>query len=298
MRLLRHLFDFERTETPGERIFYRLFEAMVLYWTLNFAWEWGFYILRIQDVVLPLGIAEHLDISFMFSGPWPLVNAAAMTAFMLLGFARVWRFSYLVALLLFHLQYVSRYCLGEISHGSNVIGMAVLGMALGAVAFADRQAMHRFVVGFNYFFLGLGYTSAAVCKLIASGPLWVDGRHLWLWIGERTVDIYSMTTVLDYNWVQSLALEWYPIATLILTFGLLVEAGGFLMWFKPTRLVSMSLLIMMHFGIAASMKIHFWPNTLVLIFLAFPWTRWIDHLLARLDAAQRDKVDRMSIRFA
>lgn len=298
MRLLQHLFDFERKASPGELIFYRSFEAMVLYWTIEFAWSWGFYIQRIQDVVLPLGIATYLDVSFLFTDNLSLFNAGAITVLLVFGFARAWRYAYLLALPLFHLQYVARFCLGEISHGSNVIGMAVLGMALGAVVFSDRQAMHRFVLGFNYFFLGLGYTSAAICKLVASGPLWVDGRHLWLWIGERTVDVFSMTSTLDYSWVQSLALGWYPVATLILTFGLLTELFAFLMWFRRTRLVSMSLLILMHFGIAASMKIHFWPNTIVLIFLAFPWSHWIDLLLNRSDASFLDNVRRSGLRHA
>jgi hypothetical protein len=107
-----------------------------------------------------------------------------------------------------------------------------------------------------------------------------------------------MTGVVDYSWVQELALEWYPIATMILVFGLLTELFGFLMWFKRPRVVIMSLLIMMHFGIGASMKIHFWPNTLTLIFLAFPWAYWIDLLLARLDSPFLEKVSRLSFRLA
>lgn len=276
MKLLPELFDFERETTRGEVWFYRIFEIFIIYWVLYFAWNWGFYILKIGDVVLPLGIAQYVDISLVFGNRIPLIIAAAITAMIGFGFFRVWCYAYLVALVLLHVQYVSRFCLGEISHGSNCIGMVLCGMGLGTILYSDARHMRRFTFGFSYFFLGLGYTSAAVCKLIGTGPQWVDGAHMWLWIAERSVDTFSLTGSLDQNWVQRFTLDYYPLATSILTFGLLTELCGFLMWFKRTRVLIMTLLILMHVGILLSMRINFPANNVVLLLLAYPWARLID----------------------
>ncbi len=292
--LLRNLFDFERADTSGERLFFRIFEVVVLYFILSFAWEWGVYILKISDVVLPLGIANHIDVSFMFDSPLPLLNAAAITALMAAGFFRLWRFGYMGAFLLMHLQYVARYSLGEISHGSNVMGMALLGLALGAIFFNERKGARRFTFGFLYFFLGLGYVLAAASKLIGTGPGWVDGRHLWMWIAERSVDTFSITGAITYNHLQTLVLEHLPLATLILTFGLLTEFFGFLMWFRRTRPWIMTLLIVMHLGVLLTMKINFPANTVLLILLAYPWGQWLGKMPALRDAAFRTRLTRSS----
>ena len=295
-KLLTNLFDFERDDSVGEVLYYRIFELFIAYWVLYFAWTWGFYILKIGDVVLPLGIATHIDISFMFENNLSLFNAGAMTVLVALGFFRISRWGYFGALLLLHLQYVTRFCLGEISHGSNVIGMVLLGMSVGTLIYTERKQVRRFVYGFSYFFLGLGYSSAALCKLVATGPLWVDGSNMWLWIAERTVDTFSIAGVASYNWVQQLALDFHPVATLILTFGLLTEFFGFLMWFKRTRIVIMILLIMMHVGILLSMKINFPANNVVLVLLALPWAAYIDRGLKMLDEVTFDKLKRASLR--
>ncbi|MEZ4700465.1 MAG: hypothetical protein R2834_09050 [Rhodothermales bacterium] len=286
------LFALDRELTPGEILYHRAFEAFIVYWVVYFAWTWGFYIGRIGEVVLPLGIASHIDISFMFNRTAPLVVAGLMTAAMLMGFLGKWKYGYAAGLLLMHLQYTARYCLGEISHGSNIIGFCLLALALGALAYQSRVHALRFALGFSFFFVGLGYSSAALCKLIATGPSWVDGSHLWMWIAERTVDTFSMTGVVEYNALQELALSYKPVATLILTFGLLTEAFGFLMWFPKTRPYIAILLIGMHIGILLSMKINFPANTYTLLLLGFPWDRWADAALESLP--RLPLIDRMS----
>ncbi len=294
--LLRNLFDFEREDTPGERLFFRIFEGVVLYFILTFAWDWGFYILKIGDVVLPLGIANHLDVSFLFGHKLSLLNAAAITGMMAAGFFRLWRFGYPAALLLLHLQYAARYSLGEISHGSNVMGMALLGLALGTIFFNERKDARRFTFGFLYFFLGLGYVLAAGSKLIGTGPGWVNGRHLWMWIAERTVDTFALTGVVAHNALQLLVLDFLSVATMILAFGLLTEFFAFLMWFRRTRPWIMTMLIMMHLGVLLTMKINFPANTVLLILLAYPWGLWLDKGLALLDASFRTRLTRPTLR--
>ncbi len=282
MRFLKQLFNFEREATRGERLFFRGFELFVIYWTLYFAWKWGLYISKISDVILPLGIAQYVDISFMFQPPFPLLNAGLISAFALLGFFNISRFGYLGALVLMHLQYVSRFCLGEISHGSNIIGFCLMGLALSPIVFSKRDYTIKATLGFCYFFIGMGYTSAAICKLVATGPMWVDGSHMWMWIAERTVDTFSLTGAIEYSTIQSMALNSKTLATLILTFGLVTELFGFLFWFNKTRPYIATLLFAMHIGILLSMKINFPANNYVLIVLGYPWASLIDYLLDRL----------------
>ncbi|MDZ4701436.1 MAG: hypothetical protein SH809_17115 [Rhodothermales bacterium] len=269
-----NLFGFDRPLTSGESLHHRAFEAFVVYWVIYFAWSWGLYIDKISDVVLPLGIAEYIDISFMFNGPAALVNAGLMTGTVLMGFFGIWRYGYLASLLFMHVQYVARFCLGEISHGSNIAGICLLGLALGALAFETRTRSLRFAMGFGYFTLGLGYTSAALCKLIGTGPHWVDGSHLWMWIAERTVDTFSMTGAVEFGMLQELALASHSLATAILAFGLLTELFGFLTWFPRARPYIAALLFSMHVGILLTMNINFPANNVAILVLGFPWDRW------------------------
>ena len=297
-KLLHNLFDYEREETVGEILFYRFFELLVVYFALIYAWEWGPYLSRLSDVVLPLGIAEYIDISFMFENNLGIVNAIVMTVSLAAGYLRIWRYSYLVAILSFHLHYAARYSQGEISHGSNLIGTAVLIIAVATLAFQHRKEIRRTALGLCYFFFGLGYTSAALCKLGATGPTWPAGRHLRMWIQERTVDTFSLTGAVDYNWLQQLALDYGFIGTAILTFGLLVEFFAFMMWFKRYRPAIMTLLAGMHLGIMVVMKLAFNANTYLLVLLAFTWAALIDLGLRRLDAGTFETIKKLSLRWA
>ena len=295
-KLLHNLFDYEREETTGELLFYRFFELVVIYHTIKYAWRWGPYLSRLGDVVLPLGIAEYVDITFMFTHPLGIINAVAITLMAIVGYVRLWRPAYLVTLLLFHLQYVARFSQGEISHGSNFVGMTVVALAAATLAFQNPKFVRRTALGLCYFFFGLGYTTAAGSKLIGTGLHWPDGRHLWMWIQERAVDTFSMTGTLDYTWLQDWALEYHWLATAILTFGLLTELFGFTMWFKRYRIIIMPLLVCMHIGIWMVMRLTFTSNTYLLILLAFPWTLAIDYVLQRLDASQRERIEELSMR--
>lgn len=282
--LLHNLFDFEREETPGEILFFRIFEGFVVLATLKLAWEWGFYIRRISDVVLPLGIAQYIDVSFLFASGLSLLNAGLITALVGLGFFRVTRYAYLAAFLLLHLQYAARYVLGEIPHSANMLGMTLLGLALAMLCFGAPALRRRFTLGFTYFFVGLGYTVSAFCKLVGTGPLWVDGRHLWLWIHEKAIDVFAKSGALELNWMQELALSDYWIATAFLTIGFLSELSAFLIWWKPFRLPVGLAVIGLHLGIHFVMNILFLLSLIELVLLTFPWARWIDGTLGRIGA--------------
>lgn len=273
---------FDRPDTRGDRLYVRIVEFVLIAFTLRFCWEWGFYIQRnITDVLLPLGIAQYIDVSFMFEHYVAVGNAALVTLFLGLGFFRWWRPAYAIAIALFHLQYVARYCLGEISHGSNLVGMGILGLALAALLFSSERARQRFTMGFLFFFIGLGYTSAAVCKLIGTGITWPHGQHMLLWIAERKVDTISKLGAFDPNWLQNLILSDYHWGTAVLIFGLVAEACSFLMWWRRFRYPVILLVLSMHIGILITMNIFFWASTYLFVLLALPWPRLIDAALNR-----------------
>jgi hypothetical protein len=296
MNLLRNLFEFDKPQTNGELIFFKAFELFIVLGVTDLAWSWGFYILRISDVVLPLGIARYVDVTFMFDHLLSLVNAALITGLAVAGFFRITKYAYLAALLLLHLQYAARYSLGEIPHSSNMLGMTLLGLCLAMLLFSDDQHRRRFTLGFTYFFVGLGYTLSAFCKLIGTGISWPDGRHLWMWINEKSIDSFAKTGVLDFNFPQELALSGHVIATFFLTVGLLTELFAFLVWWKKFRMPVLIGVVALHLGIYLVMNIFFTLSVYELVLLAFPWPAWLDWLTSRVSWMRI--LERVSIRYA
>ena len=284
----RQLFDFDGEETVGEHLHVRLVELFLVVYTMRFCWTWGSYIQNhISEVMLPLGIAQYVDVSFMFDHHLALGNAALVTGLLFLGFFRLWRPAYACALLLFHLQYVSRYCLGEISHGSNLVGMGVLLFGVAHLLYREGTDRRRFTFGSLYFFIGLGYTSAAVCKLIGTGLTWPDGHHLLMWIMERKVDTMSTFGAFEPNLLQELVLQNYHWGTLFLLFGFVAEGMSFLMWFRRYRYYIVLLVVSMHFGIVLTMNIFFEASTYLLLLLGVPWGRVFDWLFDRVPILNR-----------
>lgn len=275
-RLADQLFDFDRRETRGDVVFFTLFETVVLGILLYQLWNWAFYIETISDIVLPLGLAQYLDVTFMFDSAWPYVNGAAITGLLVVGYLRLHRWAYAGAFGLLLLQYAARYTLGEISHGTNLTAIVLLGLALSAVAFERARIQRRFVLGFAYFYTGLAYTLAAWSKLIGTGPHWIDGQHLWIWLHEKAIDTLALQGEHSFNLLQNLALNHYYVASFFLLAGLLTEFFAWLFWLKPTRLWIGLALLGMHAGIFLMLHITFWMNVVVLVLLTLPWARWID----------------------
>jgi hypothetical protein len=287
-RLSRELFAFDRRETRGELWHFKLYETFLVGYMLLWAWDWSRSIERTAAVVKPLGIAASVDVSPMFSHGLSWLNAAVISLGALLGYFRIApRLGYTAAFLGFHLQYVSRYSLGEICHASNFVGMGMLGLTAAMWLYRGGAERRKFALGASVFFLGLAYASAALSKLVASGPLWVDGRHLWLWIGEKSLDAYSKHGVLELNGLQRAALGSRALATLILTIGLSVEAAGVLLWFRRLRPYVALLCVAMHLGIHFAMNILFDMSIYHLIVLALPWARLFDRALAGINPWRR-----------
>jgi len=275
------LFEPNRDQSPGELIFFKIFELFILIYTIKYAWEWGIYTqLRNSEVVLPLGVANYIDISILFQWNLALINAAVITLLSSIAFTRMgYKWFYMVVMVLLHIQYVARFSQGEIPHSMNLIGMSVLCFAVGAIWFPGKKQMPRFVMGSIIFFIGLGYTSAFIAKLIGTGIYWFDGRHLWLWISEKSIDVYSSLGYYEPNILQELALNYLPIASLILLIGWFTELIGFTMWWKKLRPFTTTLLLGMHFGITLTMNIRFDSFVMQLILIGFPWYLLIDRYI-------------------
>ncbi|MEX0904333.1 MAG: hypothetical protein WD604_01450 [Balneolaceae bacterium] len=273
------LFEPDRPRTAGELIFFKVFELFIIFYTIKYAWEWGSYTaLRNAEVVLPLGLANYIDISVFFDYNLALVNAALITILAILSYFRLGaRWQYMLVMVLLHLQYVARFSQGEIPHSSNLIGMAVLCFAVGAWFFPGKEQMPRFVMGSIIFFIGLGYTSAFFAKLVGTGINWHDGRHLWLWISEKSVDILSREGVYNPNFLQSMALQSTFVASVILLIGWFTEMIGITMWWKKLRPYTTTLIIGMHFGITMTMNIRFDAFVMQLILIGYPWYRLINY---------------------
>ena len=280
-RLFQNLFQLDAPDSIGSKIQLRLFELCTVYFTLSYTWEWAQYVPRLSDVVLPLGIANYMNVEIFF-GELATVNAVLISLFCLIPFLlKKMRWLYAPAFLLFHLQHVVRFSQGEIPHSANMIGFALMGLGLAEIFFRnDIQKSLSFAFGFTVFFFGLGYTSAALSKLVATGITWPSGEHLWLWMGEKSIDILSKTGEFQFNWLQEMAFEYWWIATAILSFGLLTELSGFLLWWKPLRPYITVLLIGMHLGIDWTMNIFFLTFTVQLIIIGFPWNKLINNIAA------------------
>lgn len=279
MNILKNLFQFDQPDSIGTKIQLRAFEFFTVIYTLLYTWEWAFYIPRLSDVVLPLGLANYMDISIFFSNNVSIYSAILITVFTLVPLLlKKWRWLYAIAFLLFHLQHVARFSQGEIPHSANLVGFSLMGLGLAALFFKGMKKELTFAFGFALFFMGLGYTSAAISKLVATGVTWVDGYHLWLWMGEKSIDILSLQGQFQYNWLQELSFDSRFLATLILSFGLLTELLGFTVWFKKFRPYIIIMLIGMHVGIDLTMNIFFKTFTIQLIIMGFFWNRYINKI--------------------
>jgi hypothetical protein len=278
-RFLRQLFEFDREDTPGDLLHFKVLELFAVGSAVWLAWSWGLFIPLISDIVLPLGIARFVDVSFMFERSLSIWNAAAITVLTLIGYFRIWRYAHLVAFLLLHLQYAARYTLGEIPHSSNLAAMALLAVALAVPAFAEAKKRHRFAFGFLYFYTGLAYFSAGISKFIGTGWAWADGRHLWLWLYEKSVDTLSRSGSGEMNPLQELALASMVVATALLLIGMVTEMTAFLVWFPRFRTLILTAILALHVGIYVSMGILFYLSMILLVILFPFWPGLFDRYL-------------------
>lgn len=292
--LSNQLFESNRPVSFGEQLHFKLFELFIVIYTVSYAWSWGVYAqYRNFDVVLPLGLANYLDVSFFFSNHLATINAGLISLLVIFAFFRKGsKWFYAIAMILFHLQYVIRYSQGEIPHSQNLVGMSVLILSIGMIFFPDKKTLPRFVFGAVIFFIGLGYTSAFFAKLIGTGIHWFDGYHLWLWISEKSIDILSREGFYQTNILQQFALNHVAIASVILLTGWFTEFIGFTLWWSKLRPYTTTMLIGMHIGITLTMNIRFDAFVMQLILVGYPWYIVFDKLPIRLPRFAHNVVQR------
>lgn len=271
------LFEFEKEDSIGEKWHFRLLELFVVWYVIKTSWDFASAMHHFREVVHPLGLAIYVDPAFMHGSAFSFVNAGLITVALTFAFMRRYaRIGYPVAALLFHWQYVCRDVLGEIGHSSHFVGISLVALALGFFFFREERDQRRFVSGMIFFFIGLGYFSAAVCKLIGTGIDWSEGRHLWLWIHEKSVDGLSRSGQYEPNWFQSLILGNRTLGTIVLSVGILTELAGPLLWFRKARLGITLALIGLHIGIMVTMNIYFYSFILQLLVMGLPWDQWFN----------------------
>lgn len=282
--LKSELFEPERPLTSGELIQFKTFELFIVVYVIAYSWSWGLYIQRLnEEVVLPLGLANYINVSPFFDNNLALYIAALISILVLAAFFRFGnRWFYMIVMILLHFQYVIRYSQGEIPHSQNLVGLGVMILAAGSIFFPGKTFLPRFVFAGVIFFIGLGYTSAFFSKLIGTGVHWFYGEHLWMWISEKSVDIMSRDGAWEANFLQHLALQHVWVASLILLIGWFTELIGFTIWFKKWRAFTTSLLIAMHFGITLTMNIRFDAFVIQLILVGFPWYKIVNNPSAEL----------------
>jgi hypothetical protein len=273
-------FDFDTPESRGERVQALVFEITAVGLAMLALWGWVGPISRTPVIVAPLGVARYLDLSFMLDARWASLNALLACACFVLGLSHRVRFAHLVGLALFHVAYVARFCIGKTDHRSNLIGLSLLSLGLAAALFPDPKLRRRAALGFTLLLFGTAYTSAAIHKLSASGLLWVDGRHLWLWIAEKSVDTMSIYGATHFNFVQRAVLGSRGLGTVMLSAGLGTELFAWMMWMKRPRRWVLFGLVLMHLGIDLSMNISFAANQLLLLMLALPIAETTERYLA------------------
>lgn len=284
---LKNLFGDGSPLTTGQKVYFKIFELFVVYASLELAWSWANYTLKIQDVVLPLGIAEHIDISFMHGNLIPLYFAGAMTVLCILAFFRIGpSWLYLLSAVLLHFLYSGRYSIGEIPHSANFVGLSILAFGVAFVSYKEQDYRLPLAMGIILFFMGFGYTTAAISKLVVTGFNWSDGRHLWMWMTEKSVDNLSKFGLHEYNFLQQMAFVSVPVATASLTFGLIAELFGFLIWFKKLRPFVVLAVMGLHLGIFLTMNIWFGKFMMELTLIGFPWAAFFD----RFDLSKLEKL--------
>ncbi len=287
-KLVENIFEWERPLKEGKNYLFRLLEIILAGQIIIKAWDWSVYIYDLTEVILPLGIANYIDMTLFFGNSLSLINATLITLFLVIGFTRKWRYSYLIALILYHFQYAARFSQGEISHGANMGAMMLLSMGISFAFFKSDEDAIKSSFGLIYFFVGLGYVSAALSKLIGTGFYWSHGDHLRMWIAERGTDKLSQFGYFKLNFLQEFLLKHTWAATLTLSFGLLVEFFGFLLWFRKTRWIQTTLLLSMHFGILWTMNIYFSDYVYLLLIIGYPWDILLEKLSIRVHKAKLD----------
>lgn len=278
----QQLFDPDESESLGQRLQFLAFEVVVLVRANLELWRWAEIIPNQPGVPKPSGIANYIDVSFLMQGAAAQINAALCGLLLLLGLSGRVRGAYAGAFAAFALQYAARFGLGKVQHGTNMLGMALLALAIAELAYRDVRVRRKATLGLVVLMFSIGYSLAAFAKYAATGLRWVRGQNLWLWIEQKRIDTLSAGGHGELNALQALVMRSKPLATFFLCLGLASETAAVVMWWRPARRWVMLALAGMHMGISAVMNIHFTASVLILLAFGLPIAEIVDALHARL----------------
>jgi len=289
MKFFNQLFQNDETWSIDRQWYFRIVEFILMLQLIYYSWSWGYYIQHLSTVVLPLGLANYIDVSVLFHHNYSLILAILATVTALLGFFRIKPWMYAFSLLFFHLIYISRFSQGEISHGANMLGVAIMSLAVATFSFKNEGQIQKFAWGMIIFLIGFSYTSAAFCKLIGTGFNWADGQHLWLWMHELATDRLSENGSFSFNFFQEFLFRHHWLATIVLLSGWIVEFLGITLWFNKLRPYIATLLIGLHVGIYLSMRINFVDNFgVMLVMIGYPWHHLIHQIREKYSGTFRN----------
>jgi hypothetical protein len=281
---VRRYFDFERPGTPGEFATLRAIETFVAGGLCYFAWSWLLAVWSVGES--PFALWWNARVGLFDGALIMAVNTGLVTLLIGRGYFRKQeRFAYLLAIPLLHLQFEMRYWGGTGLHHSYLIGMGLLAFGLGFCLFEEKTARLRFTFGAIYLFVSLGYFLSAMSKLHNTGPDWVDGRNLQMWISMNQVHRVSKNQPFELNAVQELVMRHTFLASFILASGFVIEMSGFLMCTRRLRPYYTTAVLSMHFGILFVMKILFLWNIGLLLLVGYPWAALIDGRLRKRSLA-------------
>src|SRR5690349_18612138 len=140
---LRQLFDPDELETAGQRAQMLCLELLVLVRAQYELWTWAAIIPSQPEILAPTALGTLVDVSFMLRDPkYAELNAIACGLLMLLSLTRLWRGGYALAFVSLSLQFAARYGMGKVQHGSTMLGMAVLALAIAHLAY-KREDLRR-----------------------------------------------------------------------------------------------------------------------------------------------------------
>jgi hypothetical protein len=279
----RQLFDPDAADSLGQRVQFLALELVLLVRAQYDLWAWAKIIPHQPAITAPSGIGHFIDVSFMLRDPlYAQVNAVLCGILMSLGILRRFSAAYALAFLSLAIQCAARYGLGKVQHGATMLGMALVALGIAHLAFKREDLRRKASIGLLVTLISLAYIFASGSKLYASGYRWANGRNLWLWIHQKRIDSISAGGDAALNWLQELSLKSKLFATLQLSFGLLAELSGWVLWWRPVRRWAMLSLAAMHFGISLVMKIFFIPSVLILLALALPIAELVDFVRARI----------------
>lgn len=247
----------------------RALELVTVVLAIRASLVWTLEIDPIRSVSTPTGIAKLIDLSSLYGTLAPWLVFGAIVASLLAGATGWNRHAYFASVALMHLQFCLRHVHGKVPHGENLVGLVLLAFAVANVVGRDTASFRRLSLGYATGALVTLYALAAVCKLVLSGPAWVHGAHLSLWISEKCVDAYSATGVSCRGWLADLAMRDHLVGTAILTSGLLTELASPLVFVERLRRPMLLAFFALHTGIWLVLGISFVSCQVILLTMAF-----------------------------